>query len=147
MNIYGRKQELKILKDSFESNKPELIPVYGRRRIGKTWLVNEFCMSQECLYFKTTGSIYERGIRAQIFNFLMDVKRVFGLDEPISDIKTWASALELLANKIHQKSKDIRIILFFDELPWFIHLDRILCKHLVIFGIIILKIVPMGILR
>lgn len=37
--IIGREYEQKILKDSIESDYPEFIAVYGRRRIGKTYLV------------------------------------------------------------------------------------------------------------
>lgn len=37
--IIGRKEEQKTLQDCYESNKPEFVAVYGRRRIGKTFLV------------------------------------------------------------------------------------------------------------
>ena len=40
--IIGRKEEQKTLQDCYESNKPEFVAVYGRRRIGKTFLVKQF---------------------------------------------------------------------------------------------------------
>ena len=40
--IIGRKKELEQLSSVFHSNKAELVAVYGRRRIGKTFLVKEF---------------------------------------------------------------------------------------------------------
>ena len=40
--IIGRKEEKQILQDCFDSNKPEFVAVYGRRRIGKTFLVKQF---------------------------------------------------------------------------------------------------------
>lgn len=40
--IIGRKEEKQILQDCFESNNPEFVAVYGRRRIGKTFLVKQF---------------------------------------------------------------------------------------------------------
>jgi len=39
MNLIGRKNEISILQNALKSNKPELIAVYGRRRIGKTFLI------------------------------------------------------------------------------------------------------------
>lgn len=40
--IIGRKEEQKTLQDCYESNKPEFVAVYGRRRIGKTFLEKQF---------------------------------------------------------------------------------------------------------
>ena len=40
--IIGRKEEQKTLQDCYESNKPEFVAVYGRRLIGKTFLVKQF---------------------------------------------------------------------------------------------------------
>ena len=39
--MVGRKKEIQRLKDLYNSNKAELVAVYGRRRIGKTYLINE----------------------------------------------------------------------------------------------------------
>jgi len=40
--MIGRARELNILQESFDSNRAEMIAIYGRRRIGKTYLVQEF---------------------------------------------------------------------------------------------------------
>ena len=40
-SIIGRKEEIKILERKYNSKKSEFVIVYGRRRIGKTFLVNE----------------------------------------------------------------------------------------------------------
>ena len=42
MEIVGRNKEQEILRQCYESGKPELVAVYGRRRVGKTWLVRQF---------------------------------------------------------------------------------------------------------
>jgi len=39
MRLIGRQNEIEVLKRAYESNRPELITVYGRRRIGKTFLM------------------------------------------------------------------------------------------------------------
>lgn len=40
-NIIGRKREIELIKNCVSSNKPEFIAIYGRRRIGKTYLVKQ----------------------------------------------------------------------------------------------------------
>ena len=43
MEIIGRKEEITKLKSYYGSGKPEFIALYGRRRVGKTYLVEPFC--------------------------------------------------------------------------------------------------------
>ena len=40
-NIIGRKREIELIENCLNSNKPEFIAIYGRRRIGKTYLVKQ----------------------------------------------------------------------------------------------------------
>ncbi len=56
MELIGRKTEINLLKNSLESNLPELIVVYGRRRVGKTFLIRQFFKDKFAFY--TTG-IYQ----------------------------------------------------------------------------------------
>ena len=51
--IIGRKQEIKTLKKAYDSNRSEFIAVYGRRRVGKTYLVKEAL--EGCFTFTHTG--------------------------------------------------------------------------------------------
>ena len=52
-NIFARKRELKILEKAYESGQPELLAIYGRRRIGKTFLIRQF-FKNKGLYFELT---------------------------------------------------------------------------------------------
>ena len=54
--IIGRKAEQEILRQRIESKSPELIAIYGRRRIGKTYLVRQYFNDTFCFY--STG-IYQ----------------------------------------------------------------------------------------
>lgn len=47
----GRESELKYLNDAYSSNKAEFIVLYGRRRVGKTELLNEFCKDKPCIFY------------------------------------------------------------------------------------------------
>jgi AAA+ ATPase superfamily predicted ATPase len=47
----NRKDELKFLEERFEKGKPELIVLYGRRRIGKTFLIKKFLENKRAIYY------------------------------------------------------------------------------------------------
>lgn len=65
MEIIGREREQSVLRMCYDSGKPEFVAVYGRRRIGKTFLVRQYFKDQFDFY--TTG-IYE-GIREEQLAF------------------------------------------------------------------------------
>ena len=54
MDIIGRKKEQDILEQCLESKRPEFLAVYGRRRVGKTYLIKE--------YFSNKFSFFATGI-------------------------------------------------------------------------------------
>ena len=53
MNVIGRNDEIKELNRLYESSQSELVAVYGRRRVGKTFLINE--VFKDKYSFKHTG--------------------------------------------------------------------------------------------
>ena len=53
--IFGRANEIKILDRLLNSNKPEFLAIYGRRRVGKTYLIHEY-FKNKGVYFCVTGS-------------------------------------------------------------------------------------------
>ena len=53
--IVGRKKEIKKLEKIFSSKEAEFAAVYGRRRVGKTYLVEQFFKSKPCIFFGVTG--------------------------------------------------------------------------------------------
>ena len=66
MKIVGRIAEQKILADRLASSESELIAIYGRRRVGKTYLVRTFC--KEEMVFEFTG-IHGATMKTQLENF------------------------------------------------------------------------------
>ena len=77
--IIGRKQEQKELRRMFSSDEAELVVVYGRRRVGKTFLVNQV-FAQEEFAFKVTG-LYKKRMPVQLANFAsaLRVFRQYGI--------------------------------------------------------------------
>ena len=55
MKIIGRENAIKKLDQIRKSREAEFVAVYGRRRVGKTFLINSYFTNQDCLYFSATG--------------------------------------------------------------------------------------------
>lgn len=117
--IIGRKSEKNVLNDIYQSTKAEFVAVYGRRRVGKTYLIEQFFSSKSCLYFSCTG-LRKGTLKEQLSNFSTTLSETFFSDigVQIESPKSWMKALELLTNSVAQFASNKKIVLFFDELPW-----------------------------
>ena len=114
--IFARLRELKILEKLYVSEQAEFLAIYGRRRVGKTFLIREFFKNRG-VYFALTG-VKGASIRKQLKNFSEEFNRVFGQSERHEPPKDWFEAFALLRKAIEGLQGSERIILFFDELPW-----------------------------
>ena len=114
--ITGRNREKSILAKLLESSEPELLAVYGRRRVGKTFLVRKYLESEE-IYFEITGQS-DAALALQLENFAEAFSRKFLGDYRIATPASWNEALRLLANEIDKRALKGKVVLFFDELPW-----------------------------
>lgn len=118
MNILGRNKEQKQLDRAVQSNKPEFLVVYGRRRIGKTYLIKN--------YFKDEFSFYTSGVdklkTKEEIKVFYNALKMYGCNEK-SIPNDWFEAFDLLRNLLESKavkrvtSKRKRVI-FLDEIPW-----------------------------
>jgi len=114
--IIARQREIASLKKLSLSGRPEFLAIYGRRRVGKTFLIREFFKNERGVYFHLTG-VKDAPVKKQLRNFVTEFKRVFG-SLPDQLPKDWQGAFSLLREAIDGLSGTERIILFFDELPW-----------------------------
>lgn len=112
MSIVGRIPEQRRLRRSLDSGEPELIAIYGRRRVGKTYLVREFFGDQIC--FELTGS-YQATLREQLQNFQLAL-RASGAPAA-SPPSNWGEAFGQLRQFLKPAAGQ-RQVLFLDELPW-----------------------------
>jgi len=112
--IIGRKKELSALKSLLTSKKSEFVAVYGRRRIGKTYLIRSAFDEQFSFQVTALGNAK---LTQQLTNFHIALQKVY---PPVENnpAKDWFTAFQQLAGYI-ENLKDTREILFFDELPWF----------------------------
>lgn len=114
MKVAGRIDEIKILNGLLESEQSEFLAVYGRRRIGKTYLIRQ--VYDKHLIFDSSG-LHEKNIDQQLENFWLDISRASKSNtlQP----QTWLQAFALLKAFIDtQKSKQKKVI-FLDEISWF----------------------------
>lgn len=117
--IIGRKKEIAELNRAYESGRAEFVAVYGRRRVGKTFLINE--VLRDNMTFHHTGlSPYDRKrkvtLRDQLQNFHFSLIRqgMEGAEPP----RSWMEAFFRLEQFLEQQDNGTRQIVFIDELPW-----------------------------
>ena len=118
----GREKELKVLNDLHDSDKFEFAVIYGRRRVGKTAIINEFIKGKKAIYFigvesnsKQNLDNFSKSIMEYAMNTLVDT--VFG---------SFQSALEYVFN-LSQKE---RLVLAIDEYPYVARANKSLASTL-----------------
>ena len=110
-SIIGREKEIERLKKYIASERSEFIAVYGRRRVGKTFLIKE--LMEGLFTFRITGKENAR-VTNQLINFSYAMMEFFGKDIVPKD---WTEAFYLLSKAIEVQKEGPKII-FIDELPW-----------------------------
>lgn len=116
--IIGRQKEKAKLNSIYESTESEFVALYGRRRVGKTYLIKTLFNKKQCTYFQLNGE-KKGSLPQQLSNFSHTITEVFydkhiALEAP----KTWHAALQQLTSILKEKAMHQKIVLFFDELPW-----------------------------
>lgn len=113
--IFGRSKEIQTLNRIIHSNKAEFIALWGRRRVGKTYLIDRFFRSKG-LYFHFTG-MKDASLREHLKLFHHALATRFELPQ-LKPFKSWLEALLALQSAIQSLPQDLHVIVFFDELPW-----------------------------
>ena len=110
--LIGREQERKILEEAFRAEESRFIAVYGRRRVGKTFLIRESLKTR--ITFQHTG-YYGGKLADELFEFCASL-REHGLRD-FEKPRNWLEAFELLKELV-RKSTEKRKVIFLDELSW-----------------------------
>lgn len=120
MKIIGRKKEIERLNELYESNKPEFVAVFGRRRVGKTFLINELFSSKYAFHHTALSIINEEtderiNTKDQLSHFKESLHKYgYSGNRIINDWFQAFYALEELLDSVEQDRK----VVFIDELPW-----------------------------
>ena len=117
--IIGRKKEQEELGRLYQSGKAEFVVVYGRRRVGKTFLVREFFNEKLDFYHTGLSPLELEGSKLQekqLQSFYFSLKR-YGADIDTQPTN-WLEAFEMLITLLEKKGKNKRQVIFIDEMPW-----------------------------
>lgn len=109
--LIGRERELRLLQEYLDSERAEFIAVYGRRRVGKTFLVKRALGDRACFYL--TG-MENADLHDQLANFFFTLRRVF---PEAKAPQSWLEAFDELQTYL-ERLGDCEKIIFIDELPW-----------------------------
>ena len=113
--IVGRKRELRRLERAYKSKKAQFITIFGRRRVGKTYLIREFFQSKQCKLMYVVG-LQEGNMERQLIGFTQAVSETFFGGAPLKTPSTWFDAFAFLNEQIQKV--DEKVVIFLDELPW-----------------------------
>ena len=109
----GREKEMSLLKKSVDSDKSEFVVIYGRRRIGKTFLVRTFFSDTYSFYFVGSRNY---STKAQLVNFSKALKQAGASTKDIP--QSWSEAFDQLSTFLDSLPSKKRKVIFFDEMPW-----------------------------
>jgi len=113
MKLIGREPENIILKNALKSKHAELIAVYGRRRVGKTFLVQSVYKNN--FVFEISG-ILKGTLKQQLLNFNLTLSKKNKKYKPSNN---WIEAFDQLSNYIDSLKIKEKKVVFLDEFPWF----------------------------
>ncbi len=116
--IIGREKEIAILESRLCSQFAEFIAVYGRRRVGKTYLIKQFFSKRDVILFEQTG-LNKGNLKAQLEIFAESLSKAFYNGVRMTTPKNWMDALHQLTLSIDMY-RDKQVVIFFDELPWLV---------------------------
>ena len=112
----GREEELAALENAYGKKGFQMAVVYGRRRIGKTTLLREFCRGKRCVYYTAIKTTAARN--TELFGQAV-------LEELEPDmVGTSFKSLEMIFSFLHEQAKNQRLIVIIDELPYYARRDE-----------------------
>lgn len=115
VQIAGREEEIAIMQETLKSKKAELMVIYGRRRVGKTFLTRTFFKDHLC--FELSGS-QKASMETQLFNFANALGKFMNAGIMPRSPVNWPEAFVMLGDYIERLPAEGKKVVFFDELPW-----------------------------
>ena len=109
--FFCRDNELKIMNKRYKADKFECIVVYGRRRVGKTALINEFCKDKKTIYFSALNASAQENLHV-LSKEIWNCKNPNSLNAP--EFRSFEDALEEIS---HMGAKE-RVVFVIDEYPY-----------------------------
>ncbi|KAB7790370.1 ATP-binding protein [Bifidobacterium leontopitheci] len=108
----AREHELQVLNRLFDSDSFEMVVLYGRRRVGKTTLIDEFVKGKRVLYFTAV----QQSAKLNLADFSRAVFSFFGMPDSTPSFGGWPDALSFVVDRARQTGE--RVVFVFDEFPY-----------------------------
>lgn len=121
--FYCREEELRIMNQRYEKSRFECIIIYGRRRVGKTALINEFCKDKPTVYFSALNASSQENLEA-LSKAVYICKNPEGNYAP--SYQSFADALE----EITVMAKNQRLVFVIDEYPYLARAEKSISSRL-----------------
>lgn len=121
MQFVGREKELSALNEMYEQDKFHLFVLYGRRRVGKTTLLNEFCKGKNSIFYSAEQS----NDKLNLEKFSERIFEYYG-EQTIEPFSSWTNALSYIDNR----QKNEKLILVLDEFPYLVRKNMALLSEL-----------------
>lgn len=112
--LIGRKQELIDFRRLMNTGASEFVAVYGRRRVGKTFLIREAFSNDFDFYITGMANV---PLATQLANFHLAITKYASPGMVIDPASNWLAAFHQLS-QILEKKKKAKKVVFLDELPW-----------------------------
>lgn len=112
MKFIGREYELNSLEKLYSENTFQFVVMYGRRRVGKTRLLSEFCKDKNAIFFVAE----EYNDKMALEKFSKKILEHFHMDEWIRGFDSWEKAFLFL----NQKAKNEPLVLIMDEFSYIV---------------------------
>lgn len=113
--LIGREKEMRMLRESLNSQKSEFVAVYGRRRVGKTYLIREAFNNNFSFYLTGIANV---GMKRQLAEFHARLVYHFRDEQGILPATDWFEAFRQLISLLEKQDSGGKKIIFLDELPW-----------------------------
>lgn len=110
--LIGREEEIKLLQEAYDSAESEFVAIYGRRRIGKTYLVRETLQDKFTFSHSGVAKLPARKQLHAFYNSLVEQGY-----KPSQMPTNWLDAFHDLSMCLAERSEPKKVI-FLDELPW-----------------------------
>lgn len=109
--FYCREDEMRILNQRYEKGNFECIIIYGRRRVGKTALINEFCKGKPTVYFSALNASAQENLEA-LSNAIYSYKNPGEITAPV--YRSYQDAFYAVT----ELAKETRLVFVIDEYPY-----------------------------
>ncbi len=123
MIFYCRENELRKMNARYDNDFFECVVIYGRRRVGKTALINKFCESKKCIHFPALNATAKENLSALS-------KSIYAYLNPSAEAFPEYNTFDDAFSEITRISKDERIVFVIDEYPYLAKADESISSKL-----------------